>query len=236
MSLSCHEVAGASLPRRAALRRSLRIGKLLVIISFTDVLIRFLESVHAVYKQYEPDASLLLVHFLLLVAVPSLPAFCFLPHFNGGVKLSILAAFSLFYFTLATSIVLYRLSPWHPLAKYPGPFLAKISKFWGAFVMAAGKNHLVTKKLHEKYGPYVRIGEHFVLNCHPFRYSTPCCSLLGPNEISVIDISAISGILGADGMPKGPSTCHKKIKQTWRINCFDEKCGTNERVKATHQL
>ncbi|KAL5522514.1 hypothetical protein ACEPAG_8530 [Sanghuangporus baumii] len=57
--------------------------------------------------------------------------------------------------------------------------------------MAKGKNHIVLKKLHEKYGPYVRIG---------------------PNEISVLDVSVISDILGADGMPKGPMWSARIIK------------------------
>ncbi|KAL5498761.1 hypothetical protein ACEPAH_2116 [Sanghuangporus vaninii] len=140
-------------------------------------------SVHAIYKHYEPDASLLPVHFLLLIVIPALPSASFLPHFQGSAEAAISCAYLLFYLALIMSIVLYRISPWHSLAKYPGPFLAKITKFWGAFTMAKGKNHIVLKKLHEKYGPYVRIG---------------------PNEISVLDVSAISGILGADGMPKGP--------------------------------
>ncbi|KAL5476717.1 hypothetical protein ACEPAI_2903 [Sanghuangporus weigelae] len=140
-------------------------------------------SVHAVYKHYEPDASLFVSHLLLLIAVPALPAICFLHHLDGSIAIAILCSFSLFYFTLAVSIVSYRLSPLHPLATYPGPLLAKITKFWGASMTTKGKYHVCLKNLHEKYGPYVRIG---------------------PNEISVLDVSVISSVLGADGMPKGP--------------------------------
>ena len=68
-------------------------------------------------------------------------------------------SFAIFYSTLVSSIVIYRISPFHPLADYPGPFLAKISKFYGVYMMSTGKNHILHKKLHEKYGPYVRTGK-----------------------------------------------------------------------------
>ncbi|KAH8108750.1 high nitrogen upregulated cytochrome P450 monooxygenase 2 [Phellopilus nigrolimitatus] len=115
--------------------------------------------------------------------VPALPALFFIEHFSESVFLALLSAFALFYSALATSIVVYRLSPWHPLAQYPGPLLAKVSKFWAAWVMAKGTNHIYHKQLHDRYGPYVRAG---------------------PNELSIAEASAIPDILGANGMPKGP--------------------------------
>ena len=47
---------------------------------------------------------------------------------------------------LSSSIVLYRLSPWHPLARYPGPTLGKVSKWYMSFWIAKGTRHT---KLHE---------------------------------------------------------------------------------------
>ncbi|KAL5498826.1 hypothetical protein ACEPAH_2181 [Sanghuangporus vaninii] len=139
-------------------------------------------GVHAIYRRYEPDTSVPFVQTILLIAIPSLPAAVFLRHFETSPGLAVLTALALFYVTLITSIVLYRLSPWHPLAKYPGPLPAKISKVWASYHTAKGKLHLDLKKLHEKYGRYVRIG---------------------PNELSVADASVISSAL-SDGMPKGP--------------------------------
>ena len=67
--------------------------------------------------------------------------------------------------------------------------------------MGKGRHHILIKKLHEKYGPYVRVGKLSSASSLP----DVIHPLTGPNEISVLDVSLISGILGADGMPKGPS-------------------------------
>lgn len=82
-------------------------------------------------------------------------------HFSSFFRALCVSIF-VFYAALASSIVLYRISPWHPLAEYPGPFFAKISKFYGFYMMSTGKNHILHKKLHEKYGPYVRIGKWYM--------------------------------------------------------------------------
>ena len=74
------------------------------------------------------------------------------------VLLTIFLTFIVFYATLVISIVLYRVSPFHPLAKFPGPRLAKISQLWAAVVTSGGKRHKRFKKLHDQYGPYVRVG------------------------------------------------------------------------------
>lgn len=60
---------------------------------------------------------------------------------------------------LSISIVLYRISPWHPLAKYPGPFLARITQ-WHHVCTIMGKvdNYKHLDKLHKQYGDYVRVG------------------------------------------------------------------------------
>ena len=57
-----------------------------------------------------------------------------------------------------TSIVLYRLSPFHPLAKHPGPALAKVTTLWGMYITWAGHRHLVLHRLHRELGPVIRIG------------------------------------------------------------------------------
>jgi len=78
---------------------------------------------------------------------------------------------------------MYRLSPFHPLARYPGPAIAKTSKLWVSYVCAKGDLHRYYKSLHDRYGDVVRVG---------------------PNELSIRDASLIHPILGQGGLPKGP--------------------------------
>ncbi|THH05653.1 hypothetical protein EW145_g4639 [Phellinidium pouzarii] len=149
--------------------------------------------VHLIYKRYEFDASRLIISLLLLVVIPSIPAAFFVPHFSGSTFLAFLSSFTIFYLVLISSIAAYRLSPWHPLAQYPGPILAKLTKFWGTWMMATGRNHIHLKQMHDAYGPYVRIG---------------------PNELSIVDASVISSVLGSEGMPKGPMWSGRMIKNS----------------------
>jgi hypothetical protein len=76
-----------------------------------------------------------------------------------------------------------------PLKNIPGPFLAKFSDLW-RFVNHYGQTHIETqRKLHEQHGDIVR---------------------LGPNTVSVADVSLIKTIYNTRGTflkvnhPAGP--------------------------------
>ena len=120
--------------------------------------------VHAIYKRYEYDVSRVFHHLAFLVVLPysisllasSASRFENISSYNT--YSTCVFSFGLYYLTLISSIIIYRLSPWHPLAKYPGPLLAKLTKLWGVYQTAQGTYHLKTKELHERYGPFVRIG------------------------------------------------------------------------------
>ncbi|KAI5120324.1 hypothetical protein M0805_000384 [Coniferiporia weirii] len=137
---------------------------------------------HAIYKKYEISPSRTFATFVLLVANPVLSSAFLHIHSPSGVAVCVGA--SVFYVALLSSIATYRVSPWHPLAKYPGPLIAKLTQFWLVYAAMGGKYHLKLKALHDKYGPYVRVG---------------------PNEVSFVDVGLITKIMGPDGMPKGPS-------------------------------
>ncbi|KAK3385963.1 cytochrome P450 [Podospora didyma] len=68
--------------------------------------------------------------------------------------LGILAAAGFLY---TTCLVIYRLY-FHPLAKYPGPLLAKLTDGYMLYHASKGDRHLEFWRLHEKYGRFVRFG------------------------------------------------------------------------------
>ncbi|KAI0421147.1 cytochrome P450 [Xylaria grammica] len=53
------------------------------------------------------------------------------------------------------------------LAVFPGPFFAKLSKVWRAYVTYRGRWHRDLVALHQRYGPVVRIGPNELSVCDP---------------------------------------------------------------------
>ncbi|KAI0067765.1 high nitrogen upregulated cytochrome P450 monooxygenase 2 [Artomyces pyxidatus] len=133
-------------------------------------------------KRYESDPGAELPLSILLVYAPLLLSLPLINHIPN-VAVALLAIFGSYFSLILLYTTVYRLSPFHPLARYPGPFPAKLSKFWAIHVARSGKEHLYLKALHERYGDFVRIG---------------------PNELLIRDPTAIDSILGSDGLPKGP--------------------------------
>ncbi|KAI0337444.1 cytochrome P450 [Trametopsis cervina] len=80
---------------------------------------------------------------------------------------------------------LWRISPWHPLARFPGPFWCKVTGFTMASIVNAGHRHEYVRGLHRKHGGIVRIG---------------------PNSLSASSIGAVSAIYASSSaMPKAPA-------------------------------
>ncbi|EKM54122.1 uncharacterized protein PHACADRAFT_257741 [Phanerochaete carnosa HHB-10118-sp] len=138
-------------------------------------------AVYLIYKKYEPSSPASAV--LLLGITPGALVVTLHSHFSS----SVIAAFIIYvsyWSLLATIVVAYRLSPFHPLARYPGPVLCKISKGWLAYVAGkGGKAHLYVQDLHMRHGEVVRIG---------------------PNELSITHGDITDAVLGAKGLPRGP--------------------------------
>jgi hypothetical protein len=69
-----------------------------------------------------------------------------------------LKATGTYFLSLILSTIAYRISPWHPLAAYPGPILWRLSSLVLVYASFSGKRHVVIDRLHKKYGKFVRIG------------------------------------------------------------------------------
>ena len=161
-----------------------------------------LQASHVWFNRYEPTASA--AFFSFLISFPLIPGTFLLPHLS--LFQAFLLAYALFYASLLSSIILYRVSPFHPLAKYPGPLIGKISQLWLAWNALDGRVNLYMKRVHEEYGDVVRIGRSFGLRLFSVRSNGHD---IGPNQLSIINADLIPSVLGVQGMPKGPC---KKIQ------------------------
>ncbi|KAJ7681748.1 cytochrome P450 [Mycena rosella] len=132
---------------------------------------------HAILNRFEPRGAN--APFLFLTIQPMV----LLLFFGGAFSPArLMWTYVVFLASISLSIVAYRLSPFHPLAQFKGPTIGKVSKLWGLWIAWRGYQYLYHKRLHDKYGPWVRIG---------------------PNELSVNDAHAVSQILSVGGLDKG---------------------------------
>jgi tryprostatin B 6-hydroxylase len=67
---------------------------------------------------------------------------------------------------LYASLVLYRILL-HPLRRFPGPFGARMSAFWLSTQLGNSDAYRQVQRLHEQYGPYVRVGPADLSISHP---------------------------------------------------------------------
>ncbi len=114
------------------------------------------QIVYLIFKRFEPVH--VYQHFWLLVVPPLLiGAFVLSPHHTPARAVAL--AFGLHCATILGATLLYRASPWHPLAQYPGPFAFRLSKLVLAWATSDGKQFEHLKRLHDTYGDIVRVGE-----------------------------------------------------------------------------
>lgn len=76
---------------------------------------------------------------------------------NAGLTpANMLGLASLFLSTSLISYVIYQCY-FHPLAKFPGPVMFKLTRTWYAIHARNGLWHQKLMRMHAKYGPAVRI-------------------------------------------------------------------------------
>ncbi|EMD31227.1 hypothetical protein CERSUDRAFT_60323, partial [Gelatoporia subvermispora B] len=138
---------------------------------------------HYIFHRYEPREPLL---HLCLLGIPPVLLSTILRHYFGT-PASILVSYLVFLVVLAFSVVVHRISPFHPLARFPGPLSHKISRLSLTSIALSCREHVHIHELHEHYGDVVRIG---------------------PNEVSIRDPSVIPGVLGTTGFPRSDCTSY----------------------------
>ncbi|GJJ15389.1 hypothetical protein Clacol_009665 [Clathrus columnatus] len=142
----------------------------------------YVKLCHWFFKTFEPRNQTLFHSIVAFIIIPpSLLAFVFRNYYHGHLALALTLSYTLYITALLTSIVLYRLSPFHPLAGIPGPTIGKISRLWSLYIATTGQQHRYAQELHERYGPIVRTG---------------------PNHLHIIDASAIPTLLSAKPFEK----------------------------------
>ena len=109
-----------------------------------------------VFRRFEPRSALSRV--ALLIVIPALLS-TLISYSVRSPYIAFPLAFVAYWSCLVFVTLTYRLSPFHPLANYPGPVLAKSSKWWGAYHSATGDQHRCLKRLHDQHGDIVRIGQ-----------------------------------------------------------------------------
>ena len=139
-----------------------------------NILLTSPQLVHLFFKRYEPQSPGICAFLLLILPGALSGAFI---RGAPSVLSPLLRTYAIFHASLALSIVFYRLSPFHPLARYPGPVLAKVSKLWFVSIHGRalecsvlmirlfkahlgwqGKQHVHYRNLHKEFGDVVRVG------------------------------------------------------------------------------
>ncbi|RKP08537.1 cytochrome P450, partial [Thamnocephalis sphaerospora] len=92
-----------------------------------------------------------------------------------------------------------------PLRSVPGPLLAKLTTAYDTYLRLCGQSPFIRRRLHEQYGPVVRLGE-----CAMARRDIVACKQLmraaisttGPNQLSVGTADALRVVLHDEGFRK----------------------------------
>jgi hypothetical protein len=147
-------------------------------------------ATHVVIRPHEIDSKVWAIFFsYFAVLAHLLLGYVLLCGFSvGKALLKTIIVSNAFNLGLVGSILTYR-AFFHRLHRFPGPFPAKLSRFYAMKNAARNlKANEDIQKLHEKYGDFVRVGKLDLLNLPPTLISNPC---LGPREISINREAAI---------------------------------------------
>ena len=152
---------------------------------------------HLIFRRLEPRSKLSRV--TLLLVVPALLSQLIFFYTGRSLYAAVLLAFTTYIGALTFFTLAYRLSPFHPLAKYPGPVIAKTSKWWAAYISAIGDSHRYYKHLHDRYGDVVRIGQG---RCFPLSVIYSLIRLQAPTNSPFATLPSFTLYLAKVAYPK----------------------------------
>lgn len=120
-------------------------------------------------------------------------------------------------------MTIYRLF-FHPLRRFPGPVLARVSKLWHVFHCINSRNYLLLDKLHLQYGEFVRTGESgFTLVISQLRRSVLDWSSIGPSELTIFTPDILSVISsGTDNQFSKPAW-YDAGRPYWELTMLRDK-------------
>lgn len=114
------------------------------------------------------------------------------------------------FLTYMVFLVIYRLK-FHPLAKFPGPWLAKVTELYPLYHAVIGDRHITFWKLHKKHGDIVRYG---------------------PNQLSIDTSTGLKEIYGHKANVKKSDwySVFPPVKGAWSVwTCIDKAIHARKR-------
>ena len=110
----------------------------------------------AIFKIYTTMAGV--VFALYAVYGPLLEMFGARKRYADVHLISFVSLYLAYFLSLFTSVIVYRIF-FHRLRRFPGPPLAKATKFWHVFKVLRKDNYVLLEEFRKKYGDYVRTGK-----------------------------------------------------------------------------
>ncbi|KAF8515285.1 cytochrome P450 [Gautieria morchelliformis] len=152
----------------------------------------------------------------LFYSVASATLFLHTHQYNRTVKSPLvfcLALAGIYAFSALLCTIAYRLSPFHPLARYPGPRLWWISSLRLAYVSFHGRRHFILHALHAKYGPFVRIGP------NALSINSPLAQVLHSRNMEKSDAYVAPGHLNTVSLffKQKTKEIHSNRKRIWSL-------------------
>ena len=120
------------------------------------------QVVHQVFRKHETYA--VRIHAVLLLIPPVLVAAVVASFSSRSPSVvlpslrDVFVALGVHLLTVVLSVILYRLSPFHPLAHVPGPAALKTSMLVAACDSVTGYRAKHRQELHKRFGDIVRVG------------------------------------------------------------------------------